>query len=63
MCEKYIYEVILSKKVVYQYNDRQIWSEILPNILEDKVDSSDDGKGSDNEEENIENEKEDTGKM
>lgn len=34
--------MILSKKVVYQYNDRQIWSEILPNIIEDKCNSSDD---------------------
>jgi len=33
LCEKYIYEMILGKKVIYQYNDRQIWSEILPNIL------------------------------
>lgn len=40
MCEKYIYEIILEKKVVYQYNDRQIWSEILPNIIGDMSDGS-----------------------
>lgn len=49
ICEKYIYEVVLGKRVVYQYNDRQIWNEILPKILEDISDGSDGDKGSGDE--------------
>jgi hypothetical protein len=54
ICEKYIYEVVLGKRVVYQYNDRQIWNEILPKILEDISDGSDGGKASGDEDENDE---------
>jgi hypothetical protein len=39
----------LGKRVVYQYNDRQIWNEILPKILEDISDGSDGGKVSGDE--------------
>jgi len=39
--------VILGKKISLIYNDRQLWNEILPNILEDK-DSEDDCKSDEN---------------
>ncbi len=32
----------MGKKVVYQYNDRQLWSEILPGIVNDRNEEDDD---------------------
>ena len=29
-----MYEFVLRKKVVYQHNDRFVWNEILPSIIE-----------------------------
>ena len=43
ICEKYLYEGVLSKRIQYNYNDRQIWNQILPGILSEKGDDNDEG--------------------